>query len=74
MVATLSDDGKWVAASFAKSPGNVWSNPELTCQHVDPDVRLRPGGHASYEVKVLIFQGSLPEALAKVQAQRMGLR
>jgi len=35
-IATLSTDSAWVVASFAGQTGNVWSNPELTCQHVDP--------------------------------------
>ena len=70
MIATLSEDRTWVAASFARDPGNVWSNPELTCHHVDPDVPLPHNGHASYEVKILILNGSLEDALRKVLAQR----
>ena len=70
MIATLSQDRTWVAASFARDPGNVWSNPELTCQHVDPDVPLPHNGRAGYEVKLLIFKGSLEDALRKVLAQR----
>ena len=74
MIATLSEDRTWVAASFARDPGNVWSNPELTCQHVDPDVPLPHNGHAAYEVKILIFNGSLEDALRKVLAQRNNLQ
>ncbi|HWC18620.1 MAG TPA: hypothetical protein VG498_16540 [Terriglobales bacterium] len=70
MIATLSEDRTWVAASFARNSGNVWSNPELTCQHVDPEVPLPHNGHAAYEVKILIFNGSLEDALRKVLAQR----
>ena len=70
MIATLSEDRTWVAASFARDPGNVWSNPELTCQHVDPEVPLPHNGHAAYEVKILIFNGSLEDVLRKVLAQR----
>jgi len=73
LVATLSEDRTWVAASFARDPGNVWSNPELTCQHVDPDVPLPHVGRAAYEVKILIINGSLDDALRKVLAQRNGL-
>jgi len=73
MVATLSEDRKWVAASFTREAGNVWSNPELTCQHVDPEVRLPHGGRAAYEVKILIFKGGLEEALRKVRAGRGNL-
>ena len=74
MIATVSEDRIWVAASFARDPGNVWSNPELTCQHVDPDVPLPHSGHAAYEVKLLIFKGSLEDALRKVVAQRNNLQ
>lgn len=74
MIATLSEDRTWVAASFARDPGNVWSNPELTCQHVDPDVPLPHHGHAAYEVRILIFNGSLEDALRKVLAQRNNLQ
>ena len=70
MVATLSTDGKWVVASFTRTTGNVWSNPDLTCQHVDPETSLDPGQTAVLEVKILIFQGSLDEALQKVRTQR----
>jgi hypothetical protein len=74
MIATLSNDHTWVAASFSRDPGNVWSNPELTCQHVDPQVPLRPGAHAVYEMKILIFKGSLEDALHKVSEQREMLK
>jgi hypothetical protein len=40
MIATRSQDGSWVAATFSREAGNVWSNPELTCQHADPEVAL----------------------------------
>jgi hypothetical protein len=74
MIATVSTDHNWIAASFAREPDNVWSNPELTCQHVDPHVPLAHNAQASYEVKVLIFRGSLEDALHKVQAQRETLK
>ena len=74
MIATLSTDRTWVAASFSRDPGNVWSNPELTCQHVDPQVALPHGAHAEYELKILIFKGSLEDALAKVTSQRRDLK
>jgi hypothetical protein len=74
MIATMSEDRSWVAASFARDPGNVWSNPELTCQHVDPQVALPHGAHAEYELKILIFKGSLDDALTKVGNQRGALK
>jgi hypothetical protein len=73
LVATLSNDGKWVVASFTRTTGNVWSNPELTCQHVDPQGTLPPGGNVALEVKMLVFRGSLEDVLQKVRAQRDSL-
>jgi hypothetical protein len=74
MVATLSEDHKWVVASFSHTAGNVWSNPELTCQHVDEEKPLDPGQKAVLEVKLLVFAGSLDEALAKVAKQRNAVK
>ena len=51
-IATLSTDRSWVVASIARETGNVWSNPELTCQHVDPQVQLAPSGDAVAEIKI----------------------
>src|SRR5215472_16160744 len=73
LIATFSSDRKWVVASFTRTTGNVWSNPELTCQHVDPQTSLSPGQRAAKEVKILIFQGSLDQALHKAIAQRTAL-
>lgn len=74
MIATVSTDRKWVVASFTKTTGNVWSNPELTCQHVDPAKPLPAGGNAVIEVKILIFKGTLEQALQKARAQRSSLQ
>jgi len=74
MIATVSQDGSWVAATFSRDAGNVWSNPELTCQHADLEARLPHDGEAETEEKMLIFRGSLAEALRKVQAQRQDLK
>jgi hypothetical protein len=74
LIATVSTDHKWIAASFSRTVGNVWSNPELTCQHVDPQTPLGPGQQAILEVKILIFQGSLDQVLQKVKAQRSALK
>ena len=57
-IATLSQDGRWVVASFTRNTGNVWSNPELTCQHVDPQAALSPGEEAILETKILVVRGS----------------
>jgi hypothetical protein len=74
LIATLPTDGKWVVASFARTTGNVWSNPELTCQHVDSEGALAPGGSVTIETKMLVFKGSLDDVLQKVIAQRDSLQ
>ena len=68
-IATISTDGKWIMATFSYDPGNVWVNPELTCQHADPQFSLPPGQTRSYELKSLIFQGTLEQVLGKVKQQ-----
>jgi hypothetical protein len=73
-IATLSTDRKWVVASFARDPGNVWSNPELTCQHVDPEAPLPPRQNTTLQVKILVIRGSLDDALQSVVQQRSSLK
>jgi hypothetical protein len=70
MIATLSQDRSWVAATFSRDAGNVWSNPELTCQHADEEAALLHGGEVQTEEKILIFKGSLEDALRKAKGQR----
>jgi hypothetical protein len=74
LIATISSDRKWVVASFTNTTGNVWSNPELTCQHVDPEKPLPPGERVVVEVKILIFAGTLDQVLQKVKSQRGSLQ
>jgi hypothetical protein len=73
-IATVSTDKAWVIASFARTAGNVWSNPELTCQHVDPQTSLPPGQRATIELKMLVIRGSLDDALARANRQRESLK
>jgi hypothetical protein len=73
-IATLSQDGQWVIASFTHNAGNVWSNPELTCQHVDPQAALSPGEEAILETKILVVRGSLDEAFKIAMQQRSSLQ
>ena len=73
-IATLSTDRQWVVASFSRETGNVWSNPELTCQHVDPQTSLPPRQAATLEIKILILRGSLDEALQRAVQQRGSLK
>ena len=73
-VATPSTDKMWVVASVARDAGNVWSNPELTCQHVDPQTSLPAGQRAVIEVKLLIIRGSVQDALDSAVRQRGSLK
>jgi hypothetical protein len=73
-IATRSVDGRWVIATFSYDPGNVWVNPELTCQHADPQIPLRRGENRTYEAKTLVVQGTLEMVLAKVKQQRTTLQ
>lgn len=74
LIVTRSTDGGWVVASFARNPGNVWSNPDLTCQHVDPQTALSAGQTAVLEVKMLVLHATLDEVLRRVIAQRTTLK
>ncbi len=73
-IATLSQDGRWVVASFTRNTGNVWSNPELTCQHVDPQAALSPGTEAILETKILVVRGSLDDVFTMAMQQRNALK
>ena len=74
LLATVSTNGRWVAASFTRNAGNVWSNPELTCQHVDPQIALPAHGKVTIEVKLLLFRGTLADAQSKFLQQRPRLQ
>lgn len=73
-IATVSSDKAWVIASFARTAGNVWSNPELTCQHVDPQIALAAGQRATIELKMLFIRGSLDDAWKRAVQQRESLK
>jgi hypothetical protein len=72
-IATLSRDRRWVVASFTRTTGNVWSNPELTCQHVDPQAALAPGEEVVLETKILVVRGSLEDVFRTAMQQRDSL-
>jgi hypothetical protein len=51
----------------------VWSNPELTCQHVDPQATVGPGAVVTLDTKILFVRGSLDDAFALAMRQRDSL-
>ena len=73
-LATVSVNTKWIMATFSRKPGNLWTNPELTCQHADPDISLPRHSKGFVEEKILIFRGTLEDVLSKVTAQRGELK
>jgi hypothetical protein len=66
-LATQSTDKQWIFATFSRDPGNLWTNPELTCQHADPSIELKAGTTRGYEVKTLLIKGTLEDVLRKVR-------
>ena len=52
----------------------MWSNPELTCQHVDPQTSLPPGQRATIELKMLVVRGSLGDVYEMALQQRDSLK
>jgi hypothetical protein len=73
-IATVSTDRLWVVASFTSQVGNVWTNPELTCQHVDPQTSLAAGQKAVTEIKILVMRGSVEQAFQRAMSQRSSLK
>lgn len=69
-LATISADTKWIMATFSRNPGNLWTNPDLTCQHADADIPLSRHSKGISEEKILLFRGTLEDVLSKVKAQR----
>ncbi len=70
LIATISRDGRWVAATHTFQTSNVWSNPERTCHHADPGAPLPPRRTALLSLKVYLFRGSLPDLWAKISHAR----
>jgi hypothetical protein len=68
-LATLSHDHKWLAATYTREMGNLWTNPERSCQHADPAVNLGPGETKTLELKTFIMKGSLDQLLALVDRE-----
>lgn len=71
-IATMSPDGDWIAATCNCKTGNVWTNPDLTCQHTDPELSLSAKGTTEWEGKTFIFKGSLQQVLDKVKKECKG--
>ena len=66
-IATFSHDKKWIAATWTRETGNLWTNPERSCQHADPSIlSLQPGETKSLQLKTIIIKGGLDELLKQL--------
>ena len=68
-IATISHDKKWIAATYTSETGNLWTNPERSCQHADPSIFLKAGDTKSLELKTFIFQGGLDKLLNHIDRE-----
>jgi hypothetical protein len=68
-IATLSHDKTWIAATWSSEPGNLWTNPERSCQHADPAIDLNAGQTKSLELKTFIIKGDLVQLLKLVNTE-----
>jgi len=74
VIATVSTDRRWIMATFSRNPGNLWTNPELTCQHADPEIALPRHSQGAMEEKTLLFRGTLQDVADKVRQQGPSLK
>ena len=68
-IATLSHDKKWIAATYTRETGNLWTNPERSCHHADPATNLDPGETKSLELKTFIIKGDLQRLLELINKE-----
>jgi hypothetical protein len=68
-IATLSHDKTWIAATYTKETGNLWTNPERSCQHADPSITLDAGQTKRIELKTFIIKGNLEQLLKMVNSE-----
>jgi hypothetical protein len=68
-IATVSHDKKWIAATYTSETGNLWTNPERSCQHADPSISLKAGDTKSLKLKTFIFPGVLDQLLGHIDRE-----
>jgi len=68
-IATISHDKKWIAATYTSEIGNLWTNPERSCQHADPSTYLKAGDTKKLELKTFIFQGGFDKLLEHIDRE-----
>jgi hypothetical protein len=70
-IATLSHDKKWVAATYTFATGNLWTNPERSCQHADPSISLGAHEMKTLRLTTFIYKGTLDELLQHVASEKL---
>lgn len=68
-IATFSHDKKWIAATYTKETGNLWTNPERSCQHADPAITLNPAETKILNLKTFVIKGNLQNLLELVKKE-----
>jgi hypothetical protein len=66
-IAALSHDHKWVAATYTAQTGNMWTNPERSCQHADPEISLAPHETKTLRIKTFVYKGTLNQIFKNIQ-------
>lgn len=62
-IATLSHNKKWVAATYTGQTGNMWTNPERSCHHADPETALAGHETKTLELGTFVYRGPLERLL-----------
>ncbi len=70
IIATLSHDKQWIAATFTTKTGNLWTNPERNCHHADPSAALNSNGTQTLTLKTYVYKGSLEQVLSYIAKEK----
>ena len=70
LIATLSHDKQWVAATFTTKTGNLWTNPERSCHHADPSAALNSNQTQTLILKTYLYKGSLEQILNYISKEK----
>lgn len=64
VIATRSQDGKWIAATYTTETGNLWTNPERSCHHADPAIDLPAHQSGKLQLTTFLYPGKLEQLLS----------
>lgn len=67
LIATISHDKKWIAATYTAETGNLWTNPERSCHHADPATSLSNNEIKILSLKTFLYKGRLDQLIEKVK-------